>query len=39
MAPIELLSYIVTAPVPLMIDDESVGRTWTSNIKDFMGQW
>lgn len=39
VAPIELLSYIVTAPVPVMIDDLSVGRMWSEPIKDFMGQW
>ncbi|OXC68753.1 hypothetical protein AYX13_02679 [Cryptococcus neoformans] len=38
VAPIELLSYIVTAPVPVMIDDLSVGRMWSEPIKDFMGQ-
>ncbi|EIW71677.1 hypothetical protein TREMEDRAFT_73380 [Tremella mesenterica DSM 1558] len=36
VAPIELLSYIVTAPVPVMIDDPSVGRIWSEPIKDFM---
>lgn len=39
VAPIELLSYIVTAPVPVMSDDPSVGRVWSEPIKDFMGQW
>nr|ODN91137.1 STE/STE7/MKK protein kinase [Cryptococcus depauperatus CBS 7841] len=38
VAPIELLSYIVTAPVPVMTDDPSIGRIWTEPIKDFMGQ-
>ncbi|KIR34588.1 STE/STE7/MKK protein kinase [Cryptococcus deuterogattii MMRL2647] len=27
------------APVPIMIDDPSVGRVWSEPIKDFMGQW
>lgn len=39
VAPIELLSYIVTAPVPIMIDDESIGRIWSENIKSFMALW
>lgn len=39
VAPIELLSYIVTAPVPVMIDDPEVGRTWSEGIKDFMAMW
>ncbi|ODO06908.1 hypothetical protein I350_04269 [Cryptococcus amylolentus CBS 6273] len=38
VAPIELLSYIVTAPVPVMVDDPSVGRVWSDVIKDFMAQ-
>ncbi|ORY34896.1 kinase-like domain-containing protein [Naematelia encephala] len=38
VAPIELLSYIVTAPVPVMIDDPGVGRVWSDCIKDFMAQ-
>ncbi|KAI9633024.1 kinase-like domain-containing protein [Dioszegia hungarica] len=37
VAPIELLSYIVTALVPVMIDDESIGRVWSEGIKSFMG--
>ncbi|GFZ50073.1 mitogen-activated protein kinase kinase [Saitozyma sp. JCM 24511] len=36
VAPIELLSYIVTAPVPVMVDDPSIGRVWTEAIKSFM---
>ncbi|OCF37132.1 STE/STE7/MKK protein kinase [Kwoniella heveanensis CBS 569] len=36
VAPIELLSYIVTAPVPVMIDDPSVGRVWSEPMKGFM---
>lgn len=39
VAPIELLSYIVTAPVPVMIDDESIGRVWSDAIKSFMSLW
>jgi mitogen-activated protein kinase kinase len=39
VAPIELLSYIVTAPVPAMVDDVSTGRTWSEGIKSFMSQW
>lgn len=39
VAPIELLSYIVTAPVPEMVDDESVGRVWSDAIKNFMKLW
>jgi hypothetical protein len=39
VAPIELLSYIVTAPVPVMIDDERNGRIWSENIKSFMSLW
>ncbi|WWC95522.1 hypothetical protein V866_002387 [Kwoniella sp. B9012] len=36
VAPIELLSYIVTAPTPVMIDDPSVGRVWSDGFKSFM---
>ncbi|WVW86759.1 hypothetical protein I302_108813 [Kwoniella bestiolae CBS 10118] len=36
VAPIELLSYIVTAPTPVMIDDPSVGRIWSEGFKSFM---
>ncbi|WWD20155.1 hypothetical protein CI109_104631 [Kwoniella shandongensis] len=36
VAPIELLSYIVTAPVPVMMDDPTVGRVWSEQIKGFM---
>ncbi|WVR08200.1 hypothetical protein IAU60_005247 [Kwoniella sp. DSM 27419] len=36
VAPIELLSYIVTAPVPVMVDDPALGRTWSDGFKDFM---
>ncbi|WVQ96131.1 hypothetical protein IAU59_003233 [Kwoniella sp. CBS 9459] len=36
VAPIELLSYIVTAPVPVMIDDPAVGRVWSEPMKGFM---
>lgn len=39
VAPIELLSYIVTAPVPVMVDDPSIGRVWTEAIKSFMAAW
>jgi mitogen-activated protein kinase kinase len=39
VAPIELLSYIVTAPVPVMVDDPSIGRVWTEGIKSFMAAW
>lgn len=39
VAPIELLSYIVTAPVPEMRDDPDIGRMWSDGIKDFMAQW
>jgi mitogen-activated protein kinase kinase len=38
VAPIELLSYIVTAPVPAMVDDPS-GRVWSEGIKSFMSAW
>jgi mitogen-activated protein kinase kinase len=39
-APIELLSYIVTAPVPVMIDNNpDKGRIWSEGIKSFMAQW
>ncbi|WWC92964.1 uncharacterized protein L201_007927 [Kwoniella dendrophila CBS 6074] len=36
VAPIELLSYIVTAPTPIMIDNPSVGRIWSDGFKGFM---
>ncbi|KAK1923750.1 kinase-like domain-containing protein [Papiliotrema laurentii] len=36
VAPIELLSYIVTAPVPVMVDDPTAGRIWSDQIKSFM---
>nr|XP_019009192.1 STE/STE7/MKK protein kinase [Kwoniella pini CBS 10737]OCF47973.1 STE/STE7/MKK protein kinase [Kwoniella pini CBS 10737] len=36
VAPIELLSYIVTAPTPIMVDDPSVGRVWSDGFKSFM---
>lgn len=39
VAPIELLSYIVTAPVPVMIDNPAVGRVWSEPIKSFMSCW
>lgn len=39
VAPIELLSYIVTAPVPAMKDDPEIGRVWSEGIKDFMDKW
>lgn len=39
VAPIELLSYIVTAPVPEMVDDPEIGRVWSDGIRDFMSQW
>lgn len=39
VAPIELLSYIVTAPVPSMKDDPEIGRVWSEGIKDFMDKW
>ncbi|KAK4684014.1 mitogen-activated protein kinase kinase, partial [Tremellales sp. Uapishka_1] len=39
VAPIELLSYIVSAPVPRMINDETLGRKWSANIEDFMAAW
>jgi mitogen-activated protein kinase kinase len=38
VAPIELLSYIVTAPVPEMKDDPEIGRVWSEGIKDFMAK-
>ncbi|WWC65720.1 uncharacterized protein I303_108342 [Kwoniella dejecticola CBS 10117] len=36
VAPIELLSYIVTAPTPVMVDDPTVGRVWSDGFKSFM---
>ena len=39
VAPIELLSYIVTAPVPIMVDNPAIGRTWSEPIKSFMATW
>lgn len=40
VAPIELLSYIVTAPVPAMVDNPATGRQpWTPEIRDFIAQW
>lgn len=39
LAPIELLSFIVTAPVPTMIDCPEEGVFWTPEIRDFMAQW
>ncbi|KAL7424917.1 Protein kinase C signaling pathway involved MAPKK protein [Cryptotrichosporon argae] len=37
-APIELVSNIVIAPAPAMVDDPAVGRVWTEQIKDFMAK-
>lgn len=39
VAPIELLSYIVTAPVPSMNDNPSIGHAWTAEIRDFLAKW
>jgi len=39
VAPIELLSYIVTAPVPVMVDNPSIGLIWSEPVKSFMAAW
>jgi mitogen-activated protein kinase kinase len=39
VAPIELLSYIVTAPVPALQDNPAIGRIWSQDIRRFMDRW
>lgn len=39
VAPIELLSYIVTAPVPGLVDNPAIGRKWTPEIRAFVDKW
>lgn len=39
VAPIELLSYIVTAPVPGMQDNVAIGRVWSGEIRAFIEKW